>query len=114
MSRDARLFSAVFGIFALSSISTACGPTGMGKAPQTHARDVMGTKGSDWGDEREYPPLVFTSQATLDCTISSISPGAQTLTTVSGQGFTFSTPMLPLEDSEVKLMGTGMTYRFNA
>jgi hypothetical protein len=90
---------------------TACGQ--MAKPPQTHERD-MGTHTTNWDEEREYPPLVFTSQATLDCTISSTAPGAQTLTTVSGQGFTFSTPMLPLEESEVKLIGKGMIYRFNA
>jgi hypothetical protein len=99
-------------VIAVPTLLVACGPPG--KAPQTHARDVMNTKGWNWDQEREYPPLVFTSQATLDCAISSTSPGLQTLTTVSGQGFTFSTPMLPLEESEVKLMGQGMMYRFNA
>src|SRR3954469_9155903 len=99
-------------VIAVPALLVACGPSG--KAPQTHARDVMGSKGWNWDQEREYPPLVFTSQATLDCAISSTSPGLQTLTTVSGQGFTFSTPMLPLEESEVKLIGQGMMYRFNA
>jgi hypothetical protein len=89
----------------------ACGP--MTKASPTHERWTE-PRVSSWDEVREYPPLMFTSQATLDCTISSTSPGAQTLTTVSGQGFTFSTPMLPLEESEVKLIGQGMMYRFNA
>ena len=108
----AQMYQALFVIVASTLLVAACGP--VGKAPQTHERAVMDTKGWNWDAEREYPPLVFTSQATLDCAISSTSPGLQTLTTVSGQGFSFSTPMLPLEESEVKLIGQGMMYRFNA
>jgi hypothetical protein len=92
-------------------VLAACGP--MVKPAPTHERMVE-PKLSGWDEVRQYPPLVFTSQATLACTISSTSEGAQTLTTVSGQGFTFTTVMLPLEESEVKLIGQGMMYRFNA
>src|SRR5437016_1437200 len=44
----------------------------------------------NWRTERTYPPLVFTSKAWLDCTISSTRNGRQTMRTTSGQGFTFS------------------------
>ena len=67
-----------------------------------------------WQSERNYPPLVFHSRATLDCAISSTKNGRQTMTTVSGQGFTFDTPMQPIKDSSVKVQEPGMYYKFNA
>jgi hypothetical protein len=67
-----------------------------------------------WQAERRYPPLVFQSKATLDCSISATAEGRQIMTTTSGQGFSFMTPMRPIEDSLVKLQGKGMMYKFNA
>jgi hypothetical protein len=64
--------------------------------------------------QRQYPPLVFSSTATLDCSISSTSAGRQVMTTVSGQGFTFDAAMKPIVGGKVKLQGSGMHYEFNA
>jgi hypothetical protein len=50
-----------------------------------------------WKNERQYPPLVFNSNAWLDCSISSSANGRQAMTTTSGQGFTFDATMLPIE-----------------
>src|SRR5262249_42891895 len=68
----------------------------------------------EWQAERRYPPLVFQSKAMLDCSISSSAEGRQVMSTSSGQGFSFATPMKPITDSAVKLQGTGMMYKFNA
>lgn len=67
-----------------------------------------------WHTERQYPPLIFNSKAWLDCAISSTQNGRQVMTTTSGQGFTFSTAMLPIQDGKVKLKAPGMLYKFNA
>src|SRR4051812_14626001 len=65
-----------------------------------------------WRAERAYPPLVFTSRAVLDCSISSTKPGRQTMHTVSGQGFEFDMAMLPIADGAVELKSPGMRYKF--
>lgn len=70
--------------------------------------------GDVWQSERNYPPLVFHSVATLDCSISSTKPGRQVMTTVGGQGFTFDAPMLPIKDGSVKVQEPGMHYKFNS
>lgn len=70
--------------------------------------------GTDWQAERNYPPLVFHSQATLDCAISSTKNGRQVMKTVGGQGFTFATPMLPIKDGKVQVKLPGMHYAFEA
>lgn len=77
---------------------------------------TQATAGSNdpWTAIRQYPPLVFSSTATLDCAISSTKPGRQVMTTVSGQGFTFDAPMKPIDGGKVKLQGTGMHYEFNS
>ena len=67
-----------------------------------------------WKSERQFPPLVFNSMARLDCSISSTANGKQVLTTVSGQGFTFDTPMLPILDGKVTVKEPGMKYKFTA
>jgi hypothetical protein len=72
-----------------------------------------------WKIQRQYPPLVFSSKALLECSISSTAAGRQAMTTTSGQGFTFDTPMLPIKKSELKLISqtgtqTGMMYKFDA
>jgi hypothetical protein len=67
-----------------------------------------------WQAERTYPPLVFTSKAWLDCSISSTQNGRQAMSTVTGQGFTFDTPMRPIKEGKVKLQQPGMFYRFDA
>ncbi len=80
--------------------------------PIAHAQ--TSAMGDAWQAERNYPPLVFHSRATLDCAISSSKNGRQVMTTVSGQGFTFDTPMLPIKDGSVKVQEPGMHYKFNA
>jgi hypothetical protein len=67
-----------------------------------------------WKAQRTYPPLVFTSEAYLHCSISSTKAGQQTMTTTSGQGFTFSSTMKPIGKSELELRGKGMRYKFDA
>lgn len=54
-----------------------------------------------WHGQREYPPLVFTSRAWLDCSISSTKPGRQAMCTTNGQGFNFDMEMMPIEDGLV-------------
>jgi hypothetical protein len=67
-----------------------------------------------WRAERAYPPLVFTSRAVLECSISSSKPGRQTMHTVSGQGFEFDMAMLPIKDGIVEVRLPGMLYKFTA
>ncbi len=68
-----------------------------------------------WKSERQYPPLVFNSKAWLDCSISSTANGRQTMSTMSGQGFTFDAVMLPIQKSKLQLVGqTGMMYKFDS
>jgi len=68
-----------------------------------------------WKEERQYPPLVFHSTAWLDCSISSTANGKQTMSTLSGQGFTFDAAMLPIQKSKLQLVGnTGMMYKFDS
>src|SRR5229473_8062901 len=68
-----------------------------------------------WRSERQYPPLVFNSKAWLDCSISSTANGRQTMSTMSGQGFTFDAVMLPIQKSKLQLVGqTGMMYKFDS
>jgi hypothetical protein len=74
--------------------------------------------GDSWKRLRQYPPLVFNSSAWLDCSISSTANGRQTMTTTSGQGFTFDTAMLPIEKSKLQLISqngqNGMMYKFDS
>src|SRR5258706_5255805 len=68
-----------------------------------------------WKSERQYPPLVFNSNAWLDCSISSTANGRQIMNTTSGQGFTFDTTMLPIEKSKLQVIGqSGMKYKFDS
>ena len=68
-----------------------------------------------WKSERQYPPLIFNSKAWLDCSISSTANGRQTMSTMSGQGFTFDAAMLPIQKSKLQLVGqTGMMYKFDS
>lgn len=68
-----------------------------------------------WRNERQYPPLVFSSKAWLDCSISSSANGRQTMSTLSGQGFTFDAAMLPIQKSKLQLVGNGgMMYKFDS
>jgi hypothetical protein len=64
--------------------------------------------------QRDYPPLVFSSQAYLACQISSSKEGQQTITTTTGQGFTFGATMKPLTKSSLELRKPGMRYKFDA
>src|SRR5262249_4859621 len=82
-------------------------------APDIGSR-VSAASTNPWQDERNYPPLVFTSKATLDCSISSSEKGRQVMKTVSGTGFTFDASMLTIIDGKVKINGPGMKYKFSA
>src|SRR5689334_8581219 len=66
----------------------------------------------DWKAERNYPPLVFNSTATLDCSISSTANGRQLMHTISGQGFDFDATMLPIKDGKLRVENPGMNYKF--
>ena len=89
---------------SLFAVLTSSGQFGsMANAVTTYTRS----------DTRQYPPLVFSSTATLDCSISSTKPGRQVMTTTSGQGFSFDAPMKPINGGKVKLQGRGMHYEFN-
>src|SRR5579872_106888 len=70
--------------------------------------------GDSWQEERNYPPLVFTSRATLDCNISSTANGRQVMKTVAGSGFDFDAVMLPIKDGKVNVKTPGMMYKFEA
>jgi hypothetical protein len=77
--------------------------------------NIAGAQSGDpWRQERAFPPLVFSSKATLDCSISSSSRGMQSIRTYSGQGFQFSAPMLPIKESKLVVKKPGMMYKFNA
>ena len=78
--------------------------------PVAHAQAGRDT----WREERAYPPLIFTSKAWLDCSISSSRNGRQFLQTTQGQGFTFDMTMLPIRKGEVQLKSPGMLYKFDA
>jgi hypothetical protein len=87
--------------------------------PGTSKASMPAEQEDSWRIQRQYPPLVFSSKASLECSISSTATGRQAMTTTSGQGFTFDTPMLPLKKSELKLISqsgtqTGMMYKFDA
>lgn len=69
---------------------------------------------SSWEQERMYPPLVFTSRATLNCSISANANGRQILKTVSGSGFDFDATMLPIKGGLVQVKTPGMMYKFEA
>jgi hypothetical protein len=72
-------------------------------------------KSDSWKSERQYPPLVFNSNAWLDCSISSSANGRQIMNTTSGQGFTFDAAMLPIEKSKLQVIGqSGMKYKFDS
>jgi hypothetical protein len=97
-----------------SSIQPAPAPAA-GQAPRP-ADNPAGDAGrlDDWKAQRTYPPLVFTSEAYLKCWISNTNIGQQSMTTTSGQGFSFSSTMKPLGKSELELRGKGMRYKFDA
>ena len=67
-----------------------------------------------WAAQRNYPPLVFASQAYLQCDISSTKPGRQVMTTTSGQGFSFDSVMSPIGKNKLEVHGQGMRYKFDA
>src|SRR5690242_20311413 len=75
---------------------------------------TMAANNNPWETIRNYPPLVFTSKATLDCSISSTANGRQVMKTTSGAGFSFDAPMLPIKDGIVKVKNPGMMYKFIA
>jgi hypothetical protein len=85
---------------------------GAGAAPQD-AAPASPDVGA-WRAERQYPPLVFTSKAWLDCSISSTENGRQIMRTTAGQGFTFDATMSPIKDGKVKLQNPGMLYKFDS
>ena len=99
---------------ALSAIAISIVALTRSRILQDVTRPVNAAGGNSWEDERNYPPLVFTSKATLDCSISSSEKGRQIMKTVSGTGFSFDAAMLPITDGKVKINGPGMKYKFTA
>jgi len=100
---SASLMISVLAVYQTRSISAFAAPS-----PQKELDDKA------WRAERAYPPLVFTSRAVLECSISSTKPGRQTMHTVSGQGFEFDMSMLPINDGAVEVRSPGMRYKFTA
>jgi len=75
---------------------------------------ILAAGKNPWEDIRNYPPLVFTSKATLDCSISSTNVGRQVMKTTAGAGLSFDAPMLPIKGGLVKVKNPGMMYKFTA
>ena len=90
---------------ALVALTLSCGPR-PSPAQEPHP--------DAWAAQRNYPPLVFASQAFLQCDISSTKPGRQVMTTTSGQGFSFDSVMSPIGKNKLELHGQGMRYKFDA
>lgn len=67
-----------------------------------------------WKAERHYPPLVFSSHAVLECSVSVNAAGSQKMRTVDGQGLSFEATLLPLQRSSLQLTSPGMKYKFDA
>jgi hypothetical protein len=82
--------------------------------PRAGGDDALLPTNDSWKAQRTYPPLVFTSEAYLHCSISSTRDGLQSMTTTSGNGFTFSSAMKPIAKSQLELRGNGMRYKFDA
>ncbi len=101
-TRFAALAALTFSLIALFRPSLLPGALAAG-----HGKDA-------WQTERQFPPLVFSSTAWLDCSISSKRNGRQIMKTLSGQGFNFDAAMLPIQGGLVKLKNPGMLYKFNA
>ena len=98
-----------FAIF-LAGLALVVALASFGRSPNPSANETS----DPWKSERQYPPLVFTSNSWLDCSISSSANGRQVMTTTSGQGFTFDAT-LPLQNGKLQLQGqTGMMYKFES
>jgi len=93
----------VASAFVASLLGCAARPGPSQDAPQ-----------ASWTAQRNYPPLVFASQAFLHCDISSTKAGRQVMTTTSGQGFSFDSMMAPIGKNKLELHGQGMRYKFDA
>src|ERR1700745_1673026 len=99
-----------FAIY-LAGLALVVALASFGRSPNPSANE----NNDSWKNERQYPPLVFTSNSWRDCSISSSANGRQGMTTTSGQGFTFDATMLPLQNGKLQLQGqTGMMYRFES
>src|SRR6201981_533958 len=99
-----------FAIY-LAGLALVVALASFGLSPNPSANE----NNDSWKNERQYPPLVFTSNSWLDCSISSSANGRQVMTTTSGQGFTFDATMLPLQNGKSQLQGqTGMMYKFES
>jgi hypothetical protein len=98
--------------FAAAALVLSLAAFGRSNPPTTLAKD---NEKDSWKNERQYPPLVFSGSSVLDCSISSSANGRQTMTTTSGQGFTFDATMLPIQNGQLQLLGkTGMMYKFES
>ena len=100
-----------FGSLAISTVALYQSRSMSAFAAPSHPKELDDKL---WRAERAYPPLVFTSRAVLECSISSTKPGRQTMRTVSGQGFEFDMSMLPIKDGTVEVKSPGMRYKFTA
>jgi hypothetical protein len=86
-----------FAIY-LAAVALVVALASFGRSPNPSANE----NNDSWKNERQYPPLVFTSNSWLDCSISSSANGRQVMTTTSGQGFTFDATMLPLQNGKLQ------------
>src|ERR1700731_2724467 len=99
-----------FAIY-LAAVALVVALASFGRSPNPSANE----NNDSWKNERQYPPLVFTSNSWLDCSISSSANGRQVMTTTSGQGFTFDATMLPLSERKLQVGGqTGMLHHIES
>jgi hypothetical protein len=64
--------------------------------------------------ESTYPPLILVSRSWLECSTASTKEGRLTIHTIDGQGFHFSTPLLPVKDAKVSTQGASLSTEFDA
>ena len=64
--------------------------------------------------ESTYPPLILVSRSWLECSTASTKEGRLTIHTIDGQGFHFSTPILPVKDAKVSMQGASLSTEFDA
>jgi hypothetical protein len=97
-------------VYAISLVLAWAQLSGCASQPAAHPE----TEWPPSDAQRKFPPLVFSSEAYLQCSISSTQEGRQVMTTTLGQGFSFEAVMRPITKSELQLKGAGMRYKFDA
>lgn len=64
--------------------------------------------------ESTYPPLILVSRSWLECSTDSINEGRLSIHTIDGQGFDFSTPLLPVKGARVSMQRATLSTEFDA